>query len=137
MSEASARIGKVNRRILAVFWGLFGVACIALTLSDWFRQTNLLPYSAVVGVCFLASAVVFYLGSKMGRVAIGILVAPLSVLCFERLLSLHFQRYYGPFFWICFVVLAFGFYTWVFIFAGLDRDTLRGRYRDNHHHHSR
>ena len=134
MSEASARIGIVNRRILAVFWALFGVACVALTLSERFRQTNLLPYSAVVGVCFLVSAIVFYLGAKAGRVAIGILVAPLSVLCFERLLSLHFQRYYGPYFWVCSVVLALGFYTWVFIFTGLDRGALNGRYSDNQHH---
>lgn len=130
MSEASARLGVWNRRLLAGFWALFGVACLVLTLSDWFRQTNLLPYSMVVGACFLVSAIAFYRGWRWGRVAIGVLVAPLSLLCFDRLMSLHFERYYGPYFWVCFVLLAAGFYTWVFTFTGLDRDALRTRYRD-------
>jgi len=130
MSEASARVGVWNRRFLAGFWALFGLTCIGVTFSEWFRQTNLIPYSVAVGACFLVGALGFYAGWKWGRVAIGVLVAPLSLLCFDRLISMHFQRYYGPYFWMCFVLLGAGFYTWVFIFTGLDRDALRARYRN-------
>jgi len=131
MSEASAKLGVWNRHVLAVFWALFGAACLGMTLNEQFRELNVLPYAAVVGGCFLVSAILFYLGWKAGRVAIGVLVAPLSVLCFERLISLHFQRLYGPYFWVCLALLAFGFYTWVFLFTGLDRDTLSTRYPED------
>jgi hypothetical protein len=45
-------------------------------------------------------------------------------------MSLHFERYHGPYFWVCLVLLAAGFYTWVFIFTGLDRDALRTRFHN-------
>ena len=121
MCEASAKVAVWNRRALAVFWGLFGAACVLLPFSPSLSATRVFPFPIAIGITVLVSAYGFFQGWRWGRVAIGFVVAPLVVVSFDRLMSMHFQRYYGSLFAVCCLLLLVGFYTWVFIFAGLDR----------------
>jgi hypothetical protein len=122
MSESSARVGLWNRHFLAGFWALFGCACQALLLKEAIRSSKVAWIPVVVGLAFLISAWGFYRGQRWGRAAIGFLVAPLALYFFDQLMSLHFLRYHGIYFWFCCFLLVAAFYTWLFLFSGLDRD---------------
>lgn len=123
MSVKSARFGVWNRRLLALFWGLFGLVCLGLLFHTFWWQTKLFFGPAAAGIAFLASSIAFYRGSAWGRSAIGVLVSVLALYCFDRLLYLHFQRHHGFFFFLVCLVLAAAFYTFLFLFSGLDRDS--------------
>lgn len=122
MSETSAKVGIWNRRCLAVFWGLAGLACLGSMLMDSFRGSRALPFLVAGGLALLISALGFYRGSKWGRVFIGLLVAPLVLFCFDRLMLMYFGKSFGLYFWLLCLLVAIGFYTWIFLFTGLDRD---------------
>lgn len=122
MSESSARIGVTSRHLLATFWGLFALGCLALLLHPRVRSSAWFFLPPVGGVAFLVSAAGYYSGRRWGRILLGLMVAPLTLVCFERLLWYHFASRHGLWFWLCLLLLAVAFYTWVLLFAGLDRD---------------
>jgi hypothetical protein len=122
MSESSARVGVASRHALAVFWGFFAVACMGLVLLPKVRNSAWFFLPPIGGGALLLSAWGYYRGRRWSRVALGVVVAPLSLLCFDRLLYYYFARRFGLPFWSCLCLLATAFYTWVLLFAGLDRD---------------
>ncbi|MCX8108462.1 MAG: hypothetical protein N3G20_06630 [Verrucomicrobiae bacterium] len=123
MNEISkiGRIVRWNRRILGFFWGMVGLACICLILWREVRMTKLAPVPVVAGIILLVSSLGFYLGKKWGRFLIGVVMAFVVLYCFDRLLYLGFGKVFNWFFYALCVVLFVAFYTWLYLFSGLDR----------------
>lgn len=123
MNEISktGRIVRWNRTILGLFWAAVGLACIGLILWRDVRVTKLAPVPVAAGVVLLVASWGFYLGKKWGRLLIGFIMALVALYCFDRLLYLGFGKAFNWFFYLLCVVLGAAFYTWVYLFSGLDR----------------
>jgi hypothetical protein len=122
MSESTARIGVASRHALAVFWGLVAVACVGLVLMPKVRASPWFFVPPAAGVILFAAAWSFYRGRRSGRTALGVLVAPFTLVCFDRLLLYFFAHRIGLHFWVCCLLLGVSCFTWIALFAGLDRD---------------
>lgn len=120
VSDTGRRLGWRHRRILAWFWGLFGAGCWAFLLHGAWWRSWLFLLPMLGGLAFLVSAAGFYRGRKWGRFSLGFWVAGVTLYGFDRLLNLHFRGYHGLYFWLICGLLLAAFYTWLFLFSGLD-----------------
>jgi hypothetical protein len=121
--SSTARIVRVNRMALSLIWGSFGVACLAPLVRPnmWSAKTALVL--SAIALAFLLAAWGFYRGTRWGRFGIGVLMAFLALYCFDQLLVWSFSRPRPDIgrVALCCALLAAAFYTWLFLFSGLDR----------------
>ncbi|NLH75138.1 MAG: hypothetical protein GX456_18990 [Verrucomicrobia bacterium] len=123
MNETSktGRIVYWNRVVLGLFWVAVGLASIGLILWRDVRLTKLAPVPVVAGIILITAAWGFYTGKKWGRILIGVVMAFVALYCFDRLLYLGFRKMFNWFFYLLCAMLAVAFYTWLYLFSGLDR----------------
>lgn len=122
MNEISktGRIVYWNRVVLGAFWALAGIACVGLILWRDVRMTKLALVPVIAGLILIAAAWGFYRGTRWGRILIGVVMAFVALYCFDRLLYLGFRKMFNWFFYLLCGMLAAAFYTWLYLFSGLD-----------------
>lgn len=119
--SSTSRIVRWNRVILALLWAAVGIGCIGLLLWEDVRASKLAGVPAIAGAVLLVTSWGFYLGRRWGRVCIGVVMAFVALYCFDRLLYLGFRKTFSWFFLVLCAVLIAAFYTWLYLFSGLDR----------------
>ncbi|HNU52766.1 MAG TPA: hypothetical protein PKJ98_17890 [Verrucomicrobiota bacterium] len=115
----------MNRRILGAFWTCLGVAVLCILLVPSFRQPKIFAFPLVIGSALILGGWGLYHGRRWARGVVGTMVGIMTILSFERILYLHYRHYHGPWFWACCLLLLAAFYTFLFLFSGLDRDASR------------